>query len=271
MNTYMYYLTIGAVFKNESHILNEWIEHYRFHGIDHIYLVNDNSSDDFMQILQPYIDIGYVTFYTNTLVEMREFGRQQELYAKYFRQHLKETHWFGILDLDEFLYSPTDKIDIKQVLSGYETETQIESNWVHFGSSGHINQPEKVVSNFLYRGSYNSHTNGPNGRYNSYKSIVNVRKLGCENITLDIHRHKNDRGEYMDSRNLSFELSEPVLLINHYCTQSLEFWKKVKMSRGDINYYYDSQNWKRDLQLFELCNQNTDILDDRLWKQNANI
>ena len=264
----MYYFAIGAVFKNESHILREWIEHYHFHGVDHIYLVNDNSSDDFMPIVQPYIDSGYITFYANTLSEMREFGRQQQLYANYFHGHLDETKWFGILDLDEFLYSPTGEIDIKRILEKYETETQIETNWVHFGSSGHVKQPESVVEHFLYRGAYNSYTNGPNGRYNSYKSIVNVAKIGSQNIRLDIHSHKNKYGEYMDSKNVSFNLPEPILLINHYCTQSWEFWEKVKMCRGDINYYYDSQNWKRDLQLFQDCNQNTNILDERLWNQN---
>ena len=35
----MFYFTIGAVFKNESHILKEWIEHYLYHGIEHIYLI----------------------------------------------------------------------------------------------------------------------------------------------------------------------------------------------------------------------------------------
>ena len=48
----MFYFTIGAVFKNEAHIMKEWIDHYLFHGVDHIYLINDNSNDKFLDILQ---------------------------------------------------------------------------------------------------------------------------------------------------------------------------------------------------------------------------
>ena len=37
-NIIMYDFVIGAFFKNESHIIKEWIEHYFHHGVDHIYL-----------------------------------------------------------------------------------------------------------------------------------------------------------------------------------------------------------------------------------------
>ena len=40
-----YYLSIGVLFKNESLILKEWLDHHIFHGVDHFYLINDNSND----------------------------------------------------------------------------------------------------------------------------------------------------------------------------------------------------------------------------------
>jgi hypothetical protein len=264
----MYYFTIGATFKNESHILKEWIEHYKLHGVDHIYLINDNSNDSFLEILEPYINSEYVTLYDNKL-HSNELGRQSQGYNYYFQKHLNDTVWFSILDLDEFLYSPQE-MNIKTVLANYEKEDQLQVNWVHFGSSGHVSQPENVVGNFLYRGEYNSNTNGPNGRYNSYKSIVNTQK--GKPITLSIHSHTvggGDGGGVSYSKNISFHENPPKLLINHYAIQSLEFWKNVKMTRGDINRYYDSQQWKRDIQLFDDCNRNTTIMDMRLFEQNT--
>ena len=38
-----YYFSVAAMFKNESWSLKEWIEHYKFHGADHIYLIDDLS------------------------------------------------------------------------------------------------------------------------------------------------------------------------------------------------------------------------------------
>ena len=41
-----YYFSIASMFKNESWGLKEWIDHNRFHGVDHIYLINDFSEDN---------------------------------------------------------------------------------------------------------------------------------------------------------------------------------------------------------------------------------
>ena len=39
-------IAILTCFKNESHILKEWIEHYKNRGIEHIYMINDFSTDN---------------------------------------------------------------------------------------------------------------------------------------------------------------------------------------------------------------------------------
>jgi len=50
----IYNFVVCSVFKNESHILEEWINHYLFHGVDHIYLVNDFSTDNYLDIINKY-------------------------------------------------------------------------------------------------------------------------------------------------------------------------------------------------------------------------
>ena len=41
-----YYLSIVAIFKNESWILKEWIEHYLNQGVDHFFLIDNGSTDN---------------------------------------------------------------------------------------------------------------------------------------------------------------------------------------------------------------------------------
>jgi hypothetical protein len=247
----MYYFTIGAIFKNESHILKEWLEHYFFHGVEHIYLINDNSTDNFLEILKPYNE------------KIKWVGVQDVKYNYYFQKHLKDTKWFGVVDLDEFLYSPLD-VNIQNILKKYDDEKQLHINWVHFGSSGHIKQPELVVPNFLLRGEYNSKKNGPNGRYNSYKSIVKTDG----NIKLGIHKHFYNNNS--DGKNVSFDEKDTPLLVNHYAIQSSNFWKNIKMTRGDVNYWYDKKGWQRNMDLFDEMDVN-DIKDERLKEQNQNL
>lgn len=258
----MFYFTIGAIFKNESHILKEWIEHYFYHGVEHIYLINDNSTDNFLNILEPYIKKKKLTLY-NCNNKKKWVGMQDSKYNFYFQKHLKETKWFGIFDLDEFLYSPLE-INITNILKKYENQNQLHINWVHFGSSGHIEQPKKVVPNFLLRGEYNGKKNGPNGRYNSYKSIIKTNGK----IKLGIHKHFYNNKT--NGKNISFDIEYTPLLINHYAIQSKNFWCNIKMTRGDVNYYYDKKGWDRNMKLFEDMDVN-DIKDERLKEQNKNI
>ena len=82
----MYYFTIGAIFKNESHILKEWIDHYFFHGVDHIYLINDNSNDNYLTILEQYIKDNKVTLY-NTSNEFQGLNRQSQYYNHFFKAY----------------------------------------------------------------------------------------------------------------------------------------------------------------------------------------
>ena len=46
-----HYLSVASVFKNESWNLKEWVLHYKHHGFDHIYLVNDFSDDDYLLLM----------------------------------------------------------------------------------------------------------------------------------------------------------------------------------------------------------------------------
>ena len=47
-----YDISIGSIFKNEAHILEEWIDFYIVMGINHFYLVNNNSCDNFAEKLK---------------------------------------------------------------------------------------------------------------------------------------------------------------------------------------------------------------------------
>ena len=118
----MYYFSIGAIFKNEAHILQEWLEHYFYHGVEHIYLINDKSTDNFLPILKPYIDKNLVTLY-NCEDNRKEIGMQASKYNKFFHDIIKNSFWFGVLDLDEFLFK--NRIYIFMIIFLYNKDSVI--------------------------------------------------------------------------------------------------------------------------------------------------
>ena len=252
----MHDFIVCSIFKNESHILDEWISHYLFHGVDHIYLVNDFSTDSYLEIIEKYAD--RVTLFHNDIVT-KEVGRQTQIYRKYFTSLLSSAKWMSILDLDEFLYSP-ETINIKQVLSEYSEYAQIIVDWVHFGSNEHVLQPNSAVEGFTMRAL--SRESVRNVRYHGYKSIFK-----CEHLqNFDIHT-SNVNGDVLRI----IDTNAAKLLINHYNVQSLEFFINVKGTRGDVNNWFDHVKLQRNKELFaefdvndledlRLCNQNRDII-----------
>lgn len=56
-----YRISLCLIFKNEAPFLKEWLDYHLTVGIDHFYLYNNNSDDNFKDILQPYIEKGLVT------------------------------------------------------------------------------------------------------------------------------------------------------------------------------------------------------------------
>ena len=64
----MYNLVVAAVFKNEAPILKEWILHYLKWGVEHFYLVNDGSTDNYLEIIKDYP----VTLFQNDFKEFIE-------------------------------------------------------------------------------------------------------------------------------------------------------------------------------------------------------
>ena len=251
----MYNFVICGVFKNESHILDEWISHYLYHGVDHIYLVNDFSSDNFMEIINKYND--KVTLLHNDIIT-KEVGRQQLIYNKYFRPLLQTSTWMSILDLDEFLYNPSE-INLQNTLLEFQEYSQISIPWVHFASNDHILQPNSVVEGFTMRANY-SH----NKSYYSYKCIFRTNHLIQFGIHSNIVNGQTINLLYNDTSNI------PKFLINHYNIQSLEFYSQIKKNRGDCDNWFDHVGLKRDEQQFIEYDDN-DIEDKRLYEQNKSI
>lgn len=262
------YLVICAIFKNETWGMREWIEHHKHHGVDHIYLVNDDSDDDYMSILQPYINMGYVTLFQNEIKE-RYTGRQIDINNKYFIPLSSQARWIANIDLDEYLYSPKD-LDIKNILKNYEDYGVVQVNWTWMSSNGHIKQPAGIVKSFTKRCNYNVNVSfdvAGRGMTNvwlgGHKCIANTK---FDITSYFIHRITSSGN--LQNASVESNPEDPDLLINHYQLQSREYWEKVKMKRGDVNFWFNGSD--RLFTEFDAMDVG-DIDDFRLRDQNETL
>ena len=276
--SHKYYFSIVSMFRNESWNLKEWLEHYKLHGVDHIYLIDDFSTDDYLPILQPYIDSGYVTLFKNDVTK-RYTGRQIDITNKYTLPIVNESKWIGNVDLDEYLYS-RDCICLKELLRQYEKYGCVLTNWVWFNSNDFIDHPKGgVVKNFTQRAKYNVRVfftrydcMNTNGQFEPQWETFNAPK-GIANSDFNIKKF-NVHEIFTDGPNINLSYitdpEHPKLLLNHYKIQSREYWEKIKMKEVyDVNHYYYTGNphgWH------EFYSQDVgDIIDTRLKEQNEGI
>jgi len=273
-NSYKYFLSVGAIFKNESHILVEWIEHYLSQGVEHFYLIDNGSTDNYMDKIIRYIKFDIVTLFKDDTP-----NEQIPHYNKYILPHINETEWLFMADLDEFAYAPnhnklTDVLQDKKY-TNIKNLAEISCPWIMFGSNGHISQPASVVKNFVKRWNCNNidTIRLPKGHV-GVKSFVKTNKLN----KIHIHRHNisgisvcsnlepfmfdSSCGDYYVSTEISEKkLASYDIVINHYIIQSAEYYCTIKMTRGDVNRsVWDNL---RDVAYFN-DNDKNDIEDMRL-------
>jgi len=173
----------------------------------------------------------------------------------------------AIIDLDEFIYSPVE-VDIKKILRNHEILSVVGLDWVWFGSSGLDEQPDGVIQSFTTR-AYTNFSIYPElikyyrilqGGDMWHKNIINTAAR-VDNI--DVHQVVAEGTSA--SLGYIYNRDNPLLLLNHYSTQSRSFFLKNKGTRGDVNNWIESA--ARNEEWFRVCDIN-DVVDTRLKDQN---
>jgi hypothetical protein len=228
----MYYLSILAIFKNETHILEEWIEHYLWQGVEHFYLIDNNSFDNPLDILQKYIDKGIISYYFRP----KKYA-QTEHYREIYSYLKNQTKWMIMADLDEFWYSEFGLIS--SLLKKYESFDVIYSFWNIFGSSSLIEQPKSVRKSFIYKRPLLDQ---------DHKYICQTKNIEPRQIW--IH-------SVIDCKNIVYD--NTYFKLNHYVIQSFNFFKQNKMTRGDAdNTTYEK---KRTIEWYHIMDKDCIELD----------
>lgn len=225
-----YYFSVCAVFKNEAVNIHEWISHYLLEGADHIFLVDNGSNDKFMTSVQPFIDYGQVTMMINNKPHA-----QQEILDHYILPLLNVTEWMLNVDLDEIVYAAEGSIS--EVLSTIPcTIATISVPWKMFGSSGHKQHPSgSLVKNFQWRSSAVKSANFKAFFRSSMTTKFHIHhaEVTGERLTLEIGKDCSDNAGCTRAMQAGFMTAANALQLNHYAIQSLQWFVKTKMSRGD--------------------------------------
>lgn len=140
-----YEISICGLFKNEGRFLKEWLDYHLISGVDHFYMYNNNSDDNYIDILRPYIENGIVD-----LIDWPQQFPQMPAYKHCYDSFHNETSWLGYIDIDEFVctnYHPS----IKDWIKKYEAYPSVLMYWKVFGTGGKLAHDDNqyVIEQYL--------------------------------------------------------------------------------------------------------------------------
>ena len=98
--------------------LKEWIQHHIWQGVEHFYLIDEGSVDDYWTEIEAYIRKKIVT-----IDMIGEVSAPKDKRDVAFRRYKDQSTWFAIIDTNTFLYStPIDKFVVRDTLQKLEDD-----------------------------------------------------------------------------------------------------------------------------------------------------
>jgi hypothetical protein len=194
-------------------------------GFRKFYLYDNESSDDYLSVVQPWRDAGLVE-----LIVFPGKGKQSEMYDDCLQRARGRVDWLAFIDDDEFLFAAENET-IESILKQFDHTAGLAVNWVLFGSSGQQNAESRwVVERF---------TRSAGGPDQHFKCIVRPDRIA--RCTLIGHEFETRAGYAVLTETGAIQpgpvTSSPSarrIRVNHYLIKSWGEWRS-RRSRPAAN------------------------------------
>lgn len=250
-NEYKYQIAAYAMFQNEAEWLKEWIEYHKLIGVEHFYLFDNGSTDNFREILKPYIKKGVVDLYHYPHVGQthEEFlAIQYHLNMQAIKLAKHKAKWLAIIDLDEFIV-PLQTNSLEALLEKYENYGGLYANWLMFGTSNVQKIPQGCL--MIEALDHCAVTPVPVG-----KSIVRPERVSkCTHPHYMKYKapyfHVNTNHQTFEKENSPIVADQ--LLIYHYYTRDIDHLINVKLPRRKKWMNFNEAKYVKDMDIYNAC------------------
>jgi len=243
--TYQYDISICTIFQNEAPYLKEWIDYHRGIGVDHFVLYNNDSKDNFEEVLSHYINAGIVeVHYWPDLWPETFFGVgcQPAAYRDGLSRLNGKSKWVCFIDTDEFIL-PMQEENLKICLKNhYEEHFAIYVNWLLFGTSGVKVVPGEPLLPHLTKCASKDHPwNGIGKTIVRPEAIENLNEIHFFSLRPGFRYSDGDAsmGGYDHQRH------DKYLRINYYTFRDENFLWTTKLERY-LNWIPSESHWKEE-------------------------
>lgn len=245
---YKYKFSLVLIFKDEAQYLREWIEYHLMLGVDHFYLYQNNSTDDYLTVIQPYLDDGRIS-----LIDWPDYPGQYSAYLHWYKTYRRETEWVSFIDADEFL-CPISESSIIDVMKHYERYPVILVYWKLFGTNGclHHDTDKLVIEQYIScrpklfaEGKVIYHT-----CFDAASEFISMHCLMTEWHGIEIPPANTFKKFICWNIHRANRTNDAVIQLNHYWSKAFDCWQK-KYKKGSIEkgWCYKDYNFFEHLEL----------------------
>ena len=273
-NLFPYDLAIVAIFKDEARYLKEWLDYHLLAGVEHFYLYNNDSSDNYAEVLAPYVETNLVT-----LINFPGKMMQIPAYDDALRRFRFFCRYMAFIDLDEFIFPRTGQSIVEiadEIFSHDDKAAGLAINWQIFGSNNlqTADYSRGVLERFTRRAPRDWLPAENVSKEYSYgntlvKSIVDPRKVDfipnphCA-IYFGNFRAVNENGKVVEEF-INAPVTVDKIAVHHYYLKSHEE-SSAKLVRGRADVFVDYSRI-----VFDIYNRNDEFDDSILTYRAARV
>lgn len=249
---YKYKLSLCLCIKNEAKHIIDFIEHYIIQGVEHFYIIDNNSDDNLKEILENSHYNFLITLISNNIcIDINNsYSSTNGLIAIYNDNILyeiikKETEWGIVVDIDEFMYGKNgyniktfletvdDNVGCIYVIWNIMTSPTIKnenSNSFHINSNIFKRLNYDSISNLSYN-IKNANDFGKSIFRTSMINRIGLHKSHCTTGKI-INNYGENKNSWYDNCN-NIEYSENIfkntnISLNHYVIRNYNDYIKKK-------------------------------------------
>ncbi|MBI2743551.1 MAG: glycosyltransferase family 92 protein [Chlamydiales bacterium] len=290
-----YELSIAAIFRDEGPYLKEWIEYHKMVGVEHFWMYNDSSRDNWEEVLKPYIEEGLVEIINWPIPTPLDFIHYQRMaYRDALGRSSGITTWLALIDIDEFLLPKEEKTVTECLSKHFSHASGVYINWNVFGTGKVYLEEDEPILFKLTACAERWHPRNAVG-----KSIVKPDRVQYSDVNdiWNIHHYTllgedqylNGDGEpirhkeiYLD--NVDYYVHDLIIdrfvcdrfiRINHYTMRDENFFHEIRLPRNksfgieerDIWQHYHEFNKEHDNTIKHFIRTNYPEICETFWKQ----
>lgn len=237
-------LAVCSVQRFRDPWIHEWLAFHQYQGVSRFYLYLDRADQSSIDLVS---DLGKVYDLVIYRLDQGITAPQLVSYQHCYQNHGHEFDWCAFIDGDEFLFREGGG-DLLELVNdaGYHRATALAVYWSVFGSSHHTREPRGMITeNFRRRANLDHAIN------RQFKCLVRGRQWSGFRISLSSHWfHTLNQTWDLQSRPIEQAQWSPegwiqspwpadhsLARINHYATQSREYWVNSKQHHEAIDRY----------------------------------